>query len=155
MNKFDVNLAAFLLLPMLWFSCGQAAAVNQAFEYHADARMRLASGDAVKHAYGYVYVVTDKRGHGMIQVMFSNGTAMDRVQFNAQVKFLDADGELLRVEKFGRRIEAAGAHGAGERQLTKLVDLTEFADVEVDFFLSEIPATTLVANNSPDGYPGH
>jgi hypothetical protein len=75
--------------------------------------------------------------------MFSNGTALDHVQFNARVKFLDADGSLIREELFERRIEAAGYHGAAERSLTKLVDLAEFAFVRVDFYLSDIPVATL------------
>jgi hypothetical protein len=134
---------AILLLPLLLLTCGQAVADNANFEYHADARMQLASRGAIDDAYGYVYVVTDKKGHGVIRVMFSNGTALDHAQFNARVKFLDADGNSIRVEHFERRIEAAGFHGAAERSLTKLVDLAEFASVRVDFYLSDIPVATL------------
>jgi hypothetical protein len=76
-------------------------------------------------------------------VMFSNGTSLDYVRFNARVKFLDADGALIREEYFERRIEAAGSDGAAERSLSKLADLSEFAAVEVDFFLSDIPLATV------------
>jgi hypothetical protein len=137
------KLYAILLLPLLMLTCGQALAGNPNFEYHADARMQDAASGAVKNAYGYVYVVTDKKGHGVIRVMFSNGTTLDHARFNARVKFLDADGALIREELFQRRIEAAGFHGAAERSLSKLVDLTEFASVQVDFYLSDVPTTTL------------
>ena len=134
---------AILLLPLLLLTCGQAFAGNSNFEYHADARMQHASRGAINDAYGYVYVVTDKKGHGVIRVMFSNGTLLDHAQFNASVKFLDADGALIREEHFERRIEAAGLHGAAERSLSKLVDLSEFASVRVNFYLSNIPVTTI------------
>jgi hypothetical protein len=134
---------AMLLLPLVILTCGQAVASKANFEYHADARMQHASQGAVNDAYGYVYVVTDKKGHGVIRVMFSNGTALDHAQFNARVKFLDADGLLVREEHFERRIEAAGFHGAAERSFSKLVDLSEFASVRVDFYLSDIPVATL------------
>jgi hypothetical protein len=134
---------ALLLLPLLMLTGGRAVADEHTFEYHADARMQHKASGAVKNAYGYVYVVTDKKGHGVIRVMFSNGTALDHAQFNARVKFLAADGSLIREELFQRRIEAAGFYGAAERSLSKLVDLSEFAAVHVDFYLSDVPATTL------------
>jgi hypothetical protein len=101
--------------------------------------MQDQAGVLVKDAYGYVYVATDKKGHGVIRVMFSNGTRLDNARFNAQVSFLDADGGLVRKESFSHRIQAAGTDGAAERRLSKLVDLTEFASLQVRFFLSDIP----------------
>ena len=143
MNKSRSGIYAVLLLPMLLLTCAQVIAGNPNYEYHADARMQHALSGPLKDAYGYVYVVTDKKGHGVIRVMFSNGTTLDDARFNARVKFLDANGELIREENFERRIEAAGLHGAAERSLSKLVDLSEFATLRVDFFLSDIPLTTL------------
>ena len=143
MNKMRRKINALLLLPLLLLTCGQAVAVNNNYEYHADARMQHATQGSVKNAYGYVYVVTDKKGHGVIRVMFSNGTPLDHARFNASVKFLDADGALIREEHFERRIEAAGFQSAAERRLTRLVDLAEFAFVRVEFFLSDIPVATL------------
>ena len=143
MNNLRYKINALVLLPLLLLTCGQAGAGNPNFEYHADARMQHASKGAINDAYGYVYVVTDKKGHGVIRVMFSNGTSLDHAQFNARVKFLDADGLLVREEHFERRIEAAGFHGAAERSFSKLVDLSEFASVRVDFYLSDIPVATL------------
>ena len=143
MNKVRSRIKGLLLLPLLLFTCGQAGAVSDNYEYHADARMQHATRGSVKDAYGYVYVVTDKKGHGVIRVMFSNGSSLDYARFNASVKFIDADGRLIREEHFERRIEAAGFHGAAERRLTRLVDLAEFASVRVEFFLSDIPQANL------------
>jgi hypothetical protein len=143
MNKPASRIYAALLLPLLLLTCAQSIAGNPNYEYHVDARMQHALTGPLKDAYGYVYVVTDKKGHGVVRVMFSNGTALDHASFNARVKFLDANGELIREEHFERRIEAAGSHGAAERSLSKLVDLSEFAAVRVDFYLSDIPVATL------------
>jgi hypothetical protein len=41
---------------------------------------------------------------------------------------------------FARRIEAADARGAAEQQISKIVELNEFARVQVDFYLSEMAA---------------
>ena len=147
MNKQASRIYTALLLPLLLLTCAQSVAEvavdRPNYEYHVDARMQHVLTGPLKDAYGYVYVVTDKKGHGVIRVMFSNGTALDYANFNARVKFLDAEGELIREEHFERRIEAAGLHGAAERSFSKLVDLSEFAAVRVDFFLSDIPLATL------------
>ena len=154
MNRMTFRINAILLLPLLLLASGQAAAASQNYEFHADARMRHATGNDVDNAYGYVHVVTDKKGHGVIRVMFSNGTSLHEARFNARIRFLDADGKLIRTEKFDYRVEAAGLQGAAERRLTKLVDLTEFADIEVDFFVSDIPAAAVVASNLGTRYSG-
>ena len=143
MNKARPEIHCILLLSLLLLACGQAAAGGANYEYHLNASMQHAGSGFIKDAYGYVYVVTDKKGHGVIRVMFSNGTPLDYARFNARVKFLDADGTLIREEYFERRIEAAGSDGAAERSLSKLVDLSEFAAVKVDFFVSDIPLATV------------
>jgi len=136
--------AALLLL----FACGQAVA-NLNYEYHVDARMQHASAGLVDDAYGYVHVITDKKGHGVIRVMFSNGTKLDRARFNAQVKFLDINGSVIREERFDRHIEAADNQGAAERELTRLLDLNEFASIRVEFFLSEVPVAAVAELHRP------
>jgi hypothetical protein len=135
-----MKISPFLICAiMLLMVCVPALASQQTYEFHHDARMQDQAGGLVKNAYGYVYVATDKKGHGVIRVMFSNGTRLDNARFNAQVRFLDADGGLIRNESFSDRVQAAGADGAAERRLSKLVDLTEFASLQVKFFLSDIP----------------
>jgi hypothetical protein len=135
----QIKIAAALLFL---FVCGQATA-NLTYEYHADARMLHASAGLVEDAYGYVHVITDKKGHGVIRVLFSNGTKLDRARFNAQVKFLDANGAVIREERFDRHIEAADNLGAAERELTRLLDLNDFASIRVEFFLSEVPVAAV------------
>jgi len=142
MNQLSHLIAAALLLLLPLFACGQASASTM-YEYYADARMQHADAGLVKDAYGYVEVITDKKGHGVIHVMFSNGTKLDRLGFNAQVKFLDADGVVVREEWFERRIEAADSLGAGERKVTKLLDLNEFASMQVEFFLTDMPVSAI------------
>ena len=129
---------ALLLLPLLLLALGNAAATSQNFEYHADARMHYPGGSPLEDAYGYAYVVSDKRGHGVIRVMFSNGTALGRLRFNARVQFIDSEGAIIREEMFAQRIEAADARGAAEHQISKIVELNDFDRVQVDFYLSEM-----------------
>lgn len=140
----DSGIAATLLLLVPLFACNQALA-NPTYEYHADARMQHADTGLVEDAYGYVEVITDKKGHGVIHVMFSNGTKLDRIGFNARVKFVDASGTVVREEWFEQRIEAAGNLGAGERKISKLIGLNEFASMQVEFFLTDMPVSAIAS----------
>ena len=126
--------AVLLLLVSL-----PALAAQQTFEFHHDARMQHHATGPLENAYGYVYVASDKKGHGVIRVMFSNGSPLRNARFNARIQFLDASGELVRKESFSRRIDAAGADGAAEQRLSKLVELNDFASVQVDFFVTDVP----------------
>ena len=136
-----MNAATALLLLLTAIGAGRAEA-GPGYEYLADARMQH-TGDGVDNAYGLVHLVTDHNGRGFIRVLFSNGTALDHVQFNAQVKFLDENGRVLREEWFDRRLEAADQLGAAEREITRLLELDEFASMQVEFFLSELPTDTI------------
>jgi hypothetical protein len=131
-------MTATVTAALIVLAGGSAAASNATYEYHADAPMRHSSGVNVDNAYGYAYVITDMKGHGVIRVMFSNGSPLHHARFNARISFLDADGGLIRQEHLERRLSAADARGASERSVSKLVKLNEFASVEVDFFLSDI-----------------
>ncbi len=135
MNRMTATITAALIV----LGGGTAAASNATYEYHADAPMRHSSGANVDKAYGYAYVITDMKGHGVIRVMFSNGSPLHRARFNARIAFLDANGGVIREELLEHRLAAADARGAAERSVSKLVRLNEFASVEVDFFLSDIP----------------
>ena len=121
-----------------------------AFEYHHDAVMQLQTGDRIQGAYGYVYVATDKKGHGVIRVMFSNATRLDNARFNAQVRFFDDDGKLLREEWFSQQVAAADQDGAAEDRLSRLVDLDEFSTLKIELYLSDIPrpAQMALVNNT-------
>lgn len=155
MFKLKSAIGRLLLIPVLLLACGQARAVNPTYEYHADARMRQVSGELVDHAYGYAYVVTDKKGHGVIRVMFSNGSPLHGARFNAHLSFVDADGVVIREEHFDRHIEAADAGGAQERSVSKLVKLADFASVQVDFFVSDIPGSADAGDYVTAAYSGN
>ena len=135
------GLAAALLLLLTAIGAGRAQA-GPGYEYLADARMQH-TGNGIDNAYGLVHLVTDHKGRGFIRVLFSNGTELDHVQFNAQVKLLDADGRVVREEWFDRRLEAAGQLGAAEREITRLLDLEAFESMQVEFFLSDLPTDTV------------
>jgi hypothetical protein len=151
MNRMTATVTAALIV----LAGGSATASNATYEYHADAAMRNANGVSVDKAYGYAYVVTDMKGHGVIRVMFSNGSPLHRARFNARIAFLDANGSVIREEHLHRRLEAAGAQGAVERRVSRLVKLTEFASVEVDFFLSDISEPVLAGVYQQAAYSGN
>lgn len=127
-----------LLLPMLILAWGQAGASNQAFEFHADARMEHATLGPVENAYGYMYALTDKKGHGAVNVMFSNGNRRQVAQFNARVMFVDAYGRVLEDEYFTCPIAAADHEGAVECKLTRAISLSGFDSIEVEFYLTDV-----------------
>ncbi len=153
MKRLGFSFCAVVLLMV----CGSAFAAGKifagkTFEFHHDARMQHQAGGTLEKAYGYVYVATDMQGHGVIQVMFSNGSSLDNARFNARLKFLDADGGLIREESFSHRIEAAGVDGAAERRLSKLVDLTQFTALQVDFYLSDVPNSMATMRNDSSAF---
>lgn len=85
--------------------------------------------------------------------MLSNGSSLDIARFNAQLKLLDADGRLIREESFSRRIEAAGVDGATQSRLSKLVDLTQFSTLQVDFYLSNVAGSMASTRNDSSVLP--
>jgi len=138
MKNFLYHSVLALLLPMSILAWGQAGASNQAFEFHADARMEHATLGPVENAYGYMYALTDKKGHGAVNVMFSNGNRRQVAQFNARVKFVDAHGSVIEDEYFTCPIAAAGRGGAVECKLTRAISLSGFDSIEVEFYLTDV-----------------
>ncbi len=151
MKNFLSHSILVLLLPMLLLAWGQAAAVNHAYEFHADASMQHATRGPVENAYGYMYALTDKNGHGAISVMFSNGNQRQAAQFNARVKFVDAKGSVIKEEHFTRRIAAAGSDGAVERKLVRVIRLSGFESIEVDFYLTDVAQAEVSASAATVG----
>jgi len=138
MKNFLYHSILALLLPLSILAWGQAAAGSQAFEFHADARMEHATRGPVENAYGYMYALTDKKGHGAVNVMFSNGNRSQIAQFNALVKFVDAQGRVLEDEYFTCPIAAAGRGEAVECKLTRAIRLSGFDSIEVEFYLTDV-----------------
>lgn len=130
--------------PLLVCVCSimfnQAYAVAHPYEYHADAKMQLQSYGPVDDAYGYMYVETDINGNGTITVMFSNASDVDLARFNAHVKFLDVAGAVIGEEYFDCWIDREGMREAIECKLSRPLAHTGFDSIQVDFYLSDLPA---------------
>ena len=137
MNKTMLKIASICLLPLFLLASRQAVAVMHPYDFHADARMVHHNLGPVEKAYGYMNVVTDTDGRGIINVMFSNGSQLNWARFNARVKFLDAAGAIIKEEYFDHRIGAAGNEGAIERKVSKPLAVSNFESIQVDFYLTD------------------
>ena len=144
MKNHALILTAALLLPLAPIS-SPASAVSHPYEFHADARMRYENLGPIENAYGYLNIVTDQSGNGVINVMFSNASRLNVAMFNARVKFISASGTVIREEKFDCWIDAAGYREATECKVTKPLGLGGFESVEVDFYLSDVPQINAAA----------
>ncbi len=138
MNRLSVLIAG-ILLAFASFISHTANAVSHPYDFHADAKMVHKNHGPVDNAYGYMNVITNDRGKGIINVMFSNGSAINLARFNARVKFLNASGLVIKEEYFGHRISAAGFSGAVERKVSKPLAVSNFDSILVEFYLSDVP----------------
>ena len=132
-----IKIASICLLPLSLLGSRQVYAVAHPYDFHADARMVHQNLGPVEKAYGYMNVVTDTNGNGIINVMFSNGSQLNWARFNARVKFLDAAGVVIKQEYFDHRIAAAGNEGANERKVSKPLAVSDFDSIQVDFYLTD------------------
>ena len=137
MNEYILFVMATLLALCSMLFSGLAQAVPYPYEFHADAKMAHQQHGPMDSAYGYMYVVADASGRGTINVMFSNGNPDNWARFNARVRFLDAEGKVVDEEMFESWIDAAEGE-ATERRIARPLSVSDFAEVEVDFFLSDI-----------------
>lgn len=139
MSRNSILTAAALSIPITLMAQSQSFAASNPFEFHADAKMVHERYGPVEDAYGYMNVITDGKGKGTINVMFSNGSELDRAQFNARVKFLNARGKIVQQEHFDCWIDAEGLREAGECKVSQPLTVRGFDSVEVDFYLSDVP----------------
>ena len=150
MNKTLFKIASICLVPLSLLGSRQALAVSHPYAFHADAKMVEQNIGPVEKAYGYMNVVTDTSGKGIINVMFSNGSRLNWVRFNARVKFLNAAGVIVKEEYFDHRIAAAGNEGAVERKVSKPLSVSDFDSIQVEFYLSDLPDTAATPAISGD-----
>ena len=136
MNKQLLNLC---LVTISLIVTNPAYAETNQFDFHTDAKLLQTSHGPVDKAYGYMNVVTDNNGDGLISIMFSNGSQIDWARFNADVKFLNGAGSVIKQEHFTRRIKAANQDGAVEHKLVKPLKISNFDSIKVDFYLSDVP----------------
>ncbi len=96
-------------------------------------------------AWGYLRVISDASGNGLVDVMISNASPKLRALFNARVRFLDDSGRVLRDALFNCRLGTASSDSASECKVSKPLKRTAFGSIQVDFFLSDFPAASRVA----------
>ena len=121
------------------FTTIPAFAASNQLNFHTEAKLLHTRQGPVDKAYGYINVVADDNGGGYISVMFSNGSQINWGRFNADVKFLNAAGAVIKQEHFARRIKAANQEGAAEYKLVKPLTISNFDSIEVDYYLSDMP----------------
>ena len=138
MDKLAKIYPASILVPFILLVSNPAGAVAHPYEFHADAKMKIADQGPVDRAYGYMNVITDPNGYGEINVMFSNASRVNEAEFNAQVKFLSQSGAVIKEEIFNCWIDSTGIDEPFECKISKPVTLTDFDSIKVDFFLTDI-----------------
>ena len=112
-------------------------AVDHPVDIHHHAKMLYEDFGPVDKTYGYLNIVANENGKGIINVMFSNGRQTDWVKFNARVTFLDASGAVIKETNLHRWLGSAGPEGAAERKVTKSFHVPKFGTVKVKFYLTE------------------
>lgn len=147
MKNLGIKLIFVLLIPVPAFITNLAQAVSHPYEFHADASMEHVSRGPVEKAYGYMNLLTDTQGKGIINVMFSNGNQQQWARFNARIKFLNSAGRIIKEETFERWIAAADNQGAIEQRVARSLNLPDFHAVEVEFYLSDVPDKTTAEIN--------
>ncbi len=150
MAKIISNLALALPVLLSLFTAHPASAAGHPYEFSADARMVHQNLTPLQRAYGFMTVVTDENGDGIINVMFSNGSQSTSARFNARVKFLDDSGAVIREEYFDHWLAAAEFDEAIEGKVTKTMTLADFESIQVDFYLSDITGSNAAMANQVD-----
>lgn len=145
MKEYLIPVAAIVLATLTMFTANSAIAVPHPYEFHDNARMAHASHETVSATYGYMYVLTDKAGNGTINVMFSNGSRLNWANFNARVKFVNNANVVVKEEYFDCWVGAAGHGGENECKVSRPLTFSDFDAIEVDFYLSDISDTGVIA----------
>ena len=137
MNKYIIKILAATLISIT----GVSWAFEHPVDIHHHGKMVFEDFGPVNKTYGYLNIVTNEEGKGMINVMFSNGRQTDWVKLNARVKFLDESGAVITESNIHRWMESAGPEGAAEQKVTTPLKVAEFDAIEVEFYLTETENT--------------
>lgn len=132
----------FVIISALWVLSNPAYGDSHSFDFQANAKMMHKHHGPVDKAYGLVNVNLDSTGKGRLEVLFSNGSRIDWVKFNARVKYLNDAGLVIREDYVYRWLESADTEGADERRVTRSIVLNHVKSVEVDFYLSDMIENT-------------
>lgn len=138
MNMERLQITAILVLAGLGTLFSPAYSEPVRFGFQANAKMMHKQNVPVDKAYGLINVVIDGDGRGKMEVMFSNGSHLDWVKFNAEVRFIDEAGSVVEEQHVYRWLESADSNGAAERKVSKTLSLNSVKSVEVNFYLSDI-----------------
>ena len=145
MNKILLKLTLGLFVLLAVIGMNRVYAASTPYEYHADAKMNYRDHGPVEATWGYLRVISDSSGNGLVDVMFSNGSPRLHALFNARVRFLDESGRVLRDALFNCRLGSASSSSASECKVSKPLQRTAFDSIRVDFYLSDLPAASKVA----------
>ncbi len=144
MNKHYLNFIKAIFILSLAFTINLAYGDINRSIFNSNAKMLGKHREPVDKTYGLINIVTGNDGKGTINVMFSNGSKIDWVKFNAHVKFLNAAGLVIKEAHFYRWLNAANEEGASERKISKALTRTDYTSIEVEFYLTDIPEPRVV-----------
>ena len=132
-----------ILLPLI--GLGPAYAAPPLEEHHVDARMQYLDRGAIASTYGYLRVFKDQSGNALIETMFANGNPAIDALFNAGIRLLDASGRVLHRVELKCPLSAGDVDEATECKVSKSLRHIAFDTVEVDFYLSDMPGSDVLA----------
>ena len=133
--QYPLYLGTAVLLALSLLFLGTAQAASWPYHYQADALLEQPNGQPAGDARAYLEIRSYRPGEGRITLVFANGSRSSVARFNARIRFLDADGKVLREEHFESRLGAADSEGAFERMLSRALRVEAFARVDAEFYL--------------------
>ena len=133
--QYPLYLGTALLVAFSLLFLSSAQASSYPYRYHADAQLQQANGEAAEDARAFLEIRSYRPGEGRITLVFANASRHGDARFNARIRFLDKDGEVLREEHFESRLGAADADGAFERQLSRALRVEGFERIDAEFYL--------------------
>jgi hypothetical protein len=143
MKNMLMNILSLLMLISL-IGLSRVAWASSAEEFHYSARMKYDDYGPVANTHGYLRIISDDSGYGLIDVMFSNDNPAIHALFNAHVRLLDATGQVVNQTHFNCRVGDSNDDAASECKVSKPLRPVLFDSVEVDFYLSDVPDPNLI-----------
>ena len=133
--QYPLYIGTALLVAFSLLFLGTAQAGSYPYQYHADALLVQANGEAADDARAFLDIRSYRPGEGRITLLFANESRHGDARFNARIRFIGEHGEVLREEHFESRLGAADAEGAFERRLSRALRVETFEQIDVEFYL--------------------
>ena len=143
MKNISMKILSLLMLIALT-GLSPVSLASSAEEFHYSAGMKYDDYGPVAKTHGYLRIISDASGYGLIDVMFSNHNPAIHALFNAHVRLLDASGQVLNQTHFNCRVGDPSGDAASECKVSKPLRPVLFDSVEVDFYLSDVPDPNLI-----------